>query len=88
MPWDPNGAETFGAYMRGKSLQVHGGRSAPQRREFRDESDRRRREVTEITESGAVTTVTNRTDERGGAHQDVHVRAPVVRMKAAIHEPA
>ncbi|MGA5764473.1 hypothetical protein [Nonomuraea bangladeshensis] len=83
-PYDPAVHGSYGAYLRGKGLQVHGGRSTPRRRETVDEGGRRRREVTELTASGAITTVTNRTDERGGAHQDVHVRAPVARGKAAI----
>jgi hypothetical protein len=85
MPWNPEVHGTFGAYMRGKSVQVHGGRSTPVRREQLDEQGRRTRHVTKLTESGAVATVTNRTDERGGDHQDVHVRTPVVAGKAAIH---
>jgi hypothetical protein len=79
--YDPAVHGTYGAWLRSKGLQVHGGRSTPQRREFRDEAGHRRREVTELTVSGAVTTVTNRSDQRGD-HQDVHVRAPLVTGKA------
>lgn len=79
--YDPETHGTYGAYLRGKNVQVHGGRSAPRRRETRDDGGRRRREVTELTASGAVTTVTNRSDSRGD-HQDVHVRAPLVTGKA------
>lgn len=73
----------YGRRLRAKNIHVHGGRSAPRRREFRDEHDKRRREVTEVTDSGAVTTVTNRSDSAGD-HQDVHVRAPLVTGTAAI----
>lgn len=73
----------YGRYLRSKKLQVHGGRSTPVRREPLDENSRRRREVTEVTDSGAVTVVTNRTDSRGD-HQDVTVYTPTVTGKAAI----
>jgi hypothetical protein len=76
-PYDPDRHGTYGAWLRGKGVQVHGGKTAPRRRETLDEGGRRRREVTELTPSGAVTTVTNRSDARGD-HQDVHVRAPLV----------
>lgn len=82
-PYDPVRHGTYGAYLRDKSPQVHGGRSTPKRREFRDENDHRRREVTEVTESGAFATTTNRTSDRGD-HQDVHVLAPLVTGKAAV----
>lgn len=81
MPWDPDSGQSFGEYVRGKGVQVHGGKSTPRRRETVDDGGRRRREVTELTASGAVTTTTNRTDSKGD-HQDVHVRAPVVTGKA------
>ncbi|WP_113699188.1 hypothetical protein [Nonomuraea lactucae] len=81
--YDPAVHGTYGAYLRGKGLQVHGGRSTPVRRERRDEDGRRHREVTSLTESGAVATTTNRTD-KGGDHQDVHVRAPLVTGKAVV----
>ena len=74
----------YGRYLRGKNIQLHGGRSTPVRREPLDENDKRRRTVTELTDSGAYTTVTNRRDERGD-HQDVTVYAPLVSGKAAIH---
>lgn len=74
----------YGRYLRSKNLQVHGGRSTPVRREPRDENDRRRRKVTELTDSGAVTVVTNRTDAKGD-HQDVTVYTPAVTGKAALH---
>jgi hypothetical protein len=79
--YDPEVHGTYGAYLRRKGLQIHGGRSTPVRREPVDESGRRRREVTELTPSGAVATVINRSSERGD-HQDVHVRAPLVTGKA------
>jgi hypothetical protein len=75
---------TYGAYLRGKRLQVNGGRWAPVRHEPLDDNSRRTRVVTEVTDSGAVTTVTNRSD-KDGDHQDVHVRAPLVTGKAAMH---
>lgn len=73
----------YGRYLRGKNVHVHGGKSTPVRREPLDDNSRRTRHVTELTESGAVTTVTNRTSKRGD-HQDVHVHAPAVTGKAAL----
>lgn len=83
-PYDPAVHGTYGQYLRSKGIQVHGGRSTPVRREPLDDNGRRTRHVTEVTASGAVTTVTNRTDAKGD-HQDVHVRAPLVAGTAAIH---
>jgi len=74
----PRPGETYGAYLRRKSIQVNAGRTRPRRRETRDENGRIRREVTERTASGALATTINRTDPRGGEHQDVHIHAPVV----------
>lgn len=75
--FDPAVWSSYGAYLRAKGIQVHGGRSVPVRRERLDENAKRRREVVELTESGAVTVVTNRSDHRGD-HQDVTVHAPLV----------
>lgn len=60
-----------------RTLQFNTGRSRPVRREPLDENGRRRRVVTERTESGAIAEVTNRTDKRGD-HQDVTIHAPVI----------
>ncbi|MFI7532572.1 hypothetical protein [Streptosporangium sp. NPDC049376] len=60
-----------------RTLQFATGRSRPVRREGRDEAGRTVRRVTERTDSGAITTVTNRSSTRGD-HQDVHVQAPLV----------
>ncbi|MEV4320996.1 hypothetical protein AB0J37_02055 [Microbispora rosea] len=74
----PRPGETYGAYLRRKGIQVKGDRSTPRTREPLDEHGRRRRIVTERTESGAIATTTQRTDEHGGEHQDVHIHAPAV----------
>ena len=60
-----------------KTLQFATGRSRPTRREGIDENGRRRREVTERTDSGAVAVTTNRTDAKGD-HQDVTIHAPLI----------
>ncbi len=81
--YDPASGITYGEYLRRKGIQVHGGRSTPRRRESLDEHGHRRREVTELTPSGAISITTNRSDERGD-HQDVHIHAPVVTVGTAV----
>jgi hypothetical protein len=60
---------------------VNTGRSAPRTRETRDDAGRTVRTVTELTESGAIATTRNRTDDSGD-HQDVHIHAPAVTVGA------
>lgn len=75
--FDPSLGITYGEYLRRKGIQIHGGRSAPRRRETRDENGHVVRTVTARTASGAIATTINRTSERG-EHQDVHIHAPAV----------
>lgn len=82
--YDPEVHGTYGQWLRDKSLHVKGDRSVPRRRESRDEAGRRVREVTELTASGAVTTVRNRTSEGGREHQDVRVHVPTLRGLAGV----
>ncbi|MEU8196335.1 hypothetical protein AB0C10_21365 [Microbispora amethystogenes] len=70
-----DGELTFAEKIR--TIQVNTGRSAPRRRETRDDAGRIVRTVSELTESGAIATTRNRTSARG-EHQDVHIDAPVV----------
>ncbi|MBX6167531.1 MAG: hypothetical protein IRY84_07820 [Thermobispora bispora] len=81
--YDPAVHGTYGQYLRDKGIQIHGGRSTPRRRETRDEAGRLVRTVTEITDSGAVTTTRNRTSARG-EHQDVHVHVPTLHSAAGV----
>jgi hypothetical protein len=60
-----------------KTLQFATGRSRPIRREGLDADNRRRRVVTERTDSGAIAETTNRSDRKGD-HQDVHIHAPLI----------
>ncbi|GII84603.1 hypothetical protein Ssi03_25930 [Sphaerisporangium siamense] len=60
-----------------RTLQFATGQTRPRRRETRDEDGRRRRVVTERTDSGAIAQVTNRSDARGD-HQDVTIHAPLI----------
>lgn len=77
-PYDPERDGPYGLWLRGKGVQTNGGSTAPIQRETRDDGGRIVRTVTAPTDSGALTTVRNRTDQRGGTHQDVHVRAPLI----------
>ncbi|NJP27110.1 hypothetical protein FLW53_23495 [Microbispora sp. SCL1-1] len=76
--FDPSLGITYGEHLRRKGIQVKGDRAVARTREPLDEHGRRRRIVTERTESGAIAVTTQRTDERGGEHQDVHIHAPAV----------
>lgn len=76
--YDPSRDGPYGEWLRNKGVQTNTGTSAPRVREFVDEHGRRRRTLTERTDSGALTVTTQRTDERGGTHQDVHIHAPAV----------
>lgn len=70
---DSGGELTFAEKI--KTIQTSAGRTRPRRRETRDDDGRIVRTVTAPTDSGAVTTVTNRSSRRG-EHQDVRVQAP------------
>lgn len=85
-PYDPERDGPYGPWLRNKNTQTNRGSTAPVRREPIDDNGRRRKHVTEPTDSGALITTTNRTDERGGTHQDVHVRAPLVTSTAKVLE--
>ncbi|MFF0867624.1 hypothetical protein ACFYUV_38085 [Nonomuraea sp. NPDC003560] len=66
-----------------KTLQFATGRSRPVRREPLDDSGRRTKVVTELTESGCIATTRNRTSDRG-EHQDVHIQAPLLTGKGVV----
>lgn len=85
--FDPSLGITYGEYLRRKGIQVKGDRSAARRRETRDEHGRIVRTVTKMTDSGAITTDRDRTDERGGAHRDVHVHMPTITGAAGALTP-
>ena len=82
--YDPAIHGSYGQWLRGKGIQIRGDRSVPRRRETRDGNGRLMREVAELTDSGAVSVVRNRTDARGGEHQDVHVHVPTLRGTAGV----
>lgn len=85
--FDPSLGITYGQWLRDKGIQVKGDRSATRQRETRDEHGRIVRTVTHMTDSGAVATTRNRTDERGGTHQDVHVHMPTITGAAGALTP-
>ncbi|GIH70350.1 hypothetical protein [Sphaerimonospora thailandensis] len=84
--FDPDSGITYGEYLRRKGIQVKGDRSVPRRRETRDQDGRLVREVAEMTDSGAVSIVRNRTSARG-EHQDVHMHMPTLRGGAGVLTP-
>lgn len=75
--YDPDSGVSYGQWLRDKGIQVKGDRTVPRSRETRDSAGRRVREVTEVTDSGAVATTRNRSSKQG-EHQDVHVHVPTV----------
>lgn len=85
--YDPAVHGTYGQWLRDKGLQVKGDRTVPRSRETRDEHGRIVRSVTRMTDSGAITTDRDRTDERGGTHRDVHVHMPTIRGAAEVLRP-
>ena len=85
--YDPAIHGTYGQWLRDKSLHVKGDRTVPRRRETRDGNGRLTREVAELTDSGAVSIVRNRTDKTGGDHQDVHIHVPTLNGAAGALTP-
>lgn len=81
--YDPDSGVSYRDWLCNKGVQTNTGRARPVRRESRDEAGRRVREVTELTDSGAVATTRNRSSERG-EHQDVHVHVPTLRGLAGV----
>ena len=84
MPYDPERDGPYGKWLQKKGVQTNRGATTPRVREGRDDNGRRRKVMTEPTDSGALATTTQRTDERGGHHQDVHIHAPCVTSKTVI----
>lgn len=85
-PYDPTVHGTYGAYLRSKGIQVKGSRYTPVRREYRDEGGRVVRDVIEREPHGGVSITRNRTDSRGGDHQDVIVRPPVISVRMGVDQ--
>lgn len=86
MRYNPDVHGTYGAYLRAKGIQVKGSRYTPVRREYRDEGGRVVRDVIEREPHGGVSITRNRTDSRGGDHQDVIVRPPVISVRMGVDQ--
>lgn len=69
MPWDPESGLTFGEYMRDKGIQVRPSGWTWATRDQVVEDSRTRKTVRDQ----AGHEVTERTDERGRDHRDVHI---------------
>jgi len=80
MRYNPDVHGTYGAYLRAKGIQVKGSRYTPVRREHRDENGRVVRHIVEREPHGGISVTRNRTDARGGEHQDVIVSPPAIRI--------
>ncbi|MEU6725462.1 hypothetical protein ABZ917_17280 [Nonomuraea wenchangensis] len=69
MPWNPDSGESFGEYMRSKGVQVRpSGWTWTTRDQVIEDSPTRR-----TVRDQAGHEVTERTDEQGREHRDVHI---------------